>query len=615
MKITTGDELKRLRDHLRARQDHKLRVRVCGGTGCRARGSEEVLAGCRAALAEAGADRDIEVIFTGCHGLCERGPLVIAPPQGIFYQRVEPDDARAVITRTVLGGELIERLLPTDPLTGRRITHESELPFYAKQRRITLRLNGLIDPMNIDDYIAWGGYQSLAAVIAARDPLGVIETIERAGLRGRGGAGFPTGKKWRLCRAAPGEIKYVICNGDEGDPGAFMDRSLLEGNPHSVLEGMIIGAYAIGATHGIVYVREEYPLAVKTITTAIAQAREYGFLGSNIFQSGFSFDVEVVRGAGAFVAGEETALIAAVEGRKSEPRQRPPYPVECGLWGKPTVINNVETWATVPVIIEKGAEWYAQIGTETSKGTKIFSLVGKIANTGLVEVPMGMTLREIIYDIGGGMSDGRELKAVQTGGPSGGCIPRELIDLPVDYESLTRAGSMMGSGGMIVMDDRTCMVDVARYFMDFLRDESCGKCLSCREGTQRMYEILNAICEGTATEEDIETLEELAQVVADTSLCGLGQTAPNPVLSTLRYFRSEYEAHVRERRCPAGVCKALIRYHIRPEKCTGCLACIPSCPAGAIAGELKQPHVIDQGKCIKCGICSEVCTFDAIEVV
>ena len=614
MRITTGDDLKRLRDRLRAQHDHKRRVRVCGGTGCRARGSEEVLAGCRAAVAEAGADRDIEVIFTGCHGLCERGPLVIVPPQEIFYQRVEPDDARAVITRTVLGGELIERLLPTDPLTGRRVAHESELPFYAKQRRITLRFNGLIDPMNIDEYIARGGYQSLATVLAARDPLGVIETIERAGLRGRGGAGFPTGKKWRLCRAAPGEIKYVICNGDEGDPGAFMDRSLLEGNPHSVLEGMIIGAYAIGATHGIVYVREEYPLAVKTITTAMAQARDYGFLGSNIFLSDFSFDIDVVRGAGAFVAGEETALIAAVEGRKSEPRQRPPYPVECGLWGRPTVINNVETWATVPIIIEKGAEWYAQIGTETSKGTKIFSLVGKIANTGLVEVPMGITLREIIYDIGGGMSDGRQLKAVQTGGPSGGCIPRELIDLPVDYESLIRVGSMMGSGGMIVMDDRTCMVDVARYFMDFLRDESCGKCLSCREGTQRMYEILNAICEGRATEQDIETLEEVAQVVADTSLCGLGQTAPTPVLSTLRYFRSEYEAHVRERRCPAGVCKALIRYHIRPEQCTGCLACIPSCPAGAITGELKQPHVIDQGKCIKCGICSEVCTFDAIEV-
>lgn len=615
MKITTGDELKRVRDRLRAQYDHKLRVRVCGGTGCRARGSEEVLARCREVLAEVGADRDIEVIFTGCHGLCERGPLVIAPPQEIFYQRVEPDDARAVITRTVLGGERIERLLPTDPLTGRRVAHESELPFYAKQRRITLRLNGLIDPMNIDEYIAQGGYQSLATVLAARDPLGVIETIERAGLRGRGGAGFPTGKKWRLCRAAPGEIKYVVGNGDEGDPGAFMDRSLLEGNPHIVLEGMIIGAYAIGATQGIVYVREEYPLAVKTITTAIAQARDYGLLGSNIFMSGFSFDIEVARGAGAFVAGEETALIAAVEGRKSEPRQRPPYPVECGLWGKPTVINNVETWATVPIIIEKGAEWYAQIGTETSKGTKIFSLVGKIANTGLVEVPLGITLREIIYDIGGGMSNGRQLKAVQTGGPSGGCIPRELIDLPVDYESLIRVGSMMGSGGMIVMDDRTCMVDVARYFMDFLRDESCGKCLSCREGTQRMYEILSAICEGRATEQDIETLEELAQVVADTSLCGLGQTAPNPVVSTLRYFRSEYEAHVRERRCPAGVCKALIHYRIRPEQCTGCLACIPSCPAGAIAGELKQPHVIDQGACIKCGICSEVCTFDAIEVV
>lgn len=615
MKVETIEQLKWLQEAILRQRDHRPCVRVCGGTGCRARGSEEVLTQLQKVLHQEGLDGQVEVKLTGCHGLCERGPLVLIHPQEIFYQSVEPDDVGEVVSETVKKGTVIERLLAIDPVSLERVKHEQEIPFYRKQYRIALRFNGLIDPTDIREYIALGGYQSLADVLASRTPLGVIEIIERSGLRGRGGAGFPTGKKWRLCRAAPGEVKYLICNGDEGDPGAFMDRSLLEGNPHSVIEGMLIGAYAIGASHGIIYVREEYPLAVKTLQVALEQAREYGFLGQHILGSHLDFDIEIVRGAGAFVAGEETALIAAIEGKKSEPRQRPPYPVEQGLWGKPTVINNVETWANVPVIIERGPEWYASIGTRTSKGTKIFSLVGKIKNTGLVEVPMGMTLREIVYDIGGGIPDGREFKAIQTGGPSGGCIPKELLDLPVDYECLTEAGSMMGSGGMIVMDDRTCMVDVAKYFLDFLRDESCGKCLPCREGTQRMYEILTSICEGNAQEEDLELLEELAYVVKDASMCGLGQTAPNPVLSTLRYFRHEYEAHIREKRCPAGVCKALIHYFIDAEKCTGCLACIQPCPQGAITGQLKQPHVIDQSRCTKCGMCYEVCNFKAIEVV
>mgnify|MGYP000663426824 FL=1 len=615
MKVRTLEQLGTLAEHLRTARDHKPCVRVCGGTGCRARGSEEVLARFQALLQEEGLAETVELKFTGCHGLCERGPLVSLAPQEIFYQSVEADDVRAIVTETLRRGVVIERLLAQDPATGRRVRREQELPFYRRQYRVVLRFNGVIDPTDIREYLALGGYRALGTVLTRMAPDEVIELIERSGLRGRGGAGFPTGKKWRLARAAPGAHKYVICNGDEGDPGAFMDRSVLEGNPHSVIEGMAIGAYAIGATHGIIYVREEYPLAIRTLEIALAQAREYGFLGEEIFGSAFSFDIEIVRGAGAFVAGEETALIAAVEGKVSEPRQRPPYPVHRGVWGHPTVINNVETWANVPIIIERGPEWFANLGTATSKGTKIFSLVGKVANTGLVEIPMGMTLRELIEEIGGGAPPPREIKAVQIGGPSGGCVPKALFDLPIDYESLTEAGAMMGSGGLIVMDDRTCMVDVARYFMDFLRDESCGKCLPCREGTHRMYELLTAICEGRATEADLELLEELAQVVKETSLCGLGQTAPNPVLTTIRYFRHEYEAHIRERRCPAGVCKALIRYVINPERCTGCLACLSPCPQGAIRGQLKQPHVIDQDRCIKCGICQEVCQFGAVEVV
>ncbi len=615
MKIRTLEQLMMLERELRAARDHKPCVRVCGGTGCRARGSEDVLARFQELLERKGLHESIELKFTGCHGLCERGPLVSIAPSEIFYQSVEADDVAAIVEETLEHDRVIERLLASDPVTGARVRREQELPFYRRQHRIVLRLNGVIDPTDIREYLTFGGYRALAKTLECLTPEEVIEIIERSGLRGRGGAGFPTGKKWRLARAAKGMIKYVICNGDEGDPGAFMDRSLLEGNPHSVLEGMIIGAYAIGATRGIIYVREEYPLAVRTLQVALEQARGYGFLGEAILGSPLSFDLEIVRGAGAFVAGEETALIAAVEGRVSEPRQRPPYPVEQGVWGCPTVINNVETWANVPLIIERGPEWFASLGTATSKGTKIFSLVGKIQNTGLVEIPMGMTVRELVEEIGGGPPPSREIKAVQIGGPSGGCLPKDLFDLPIDYESLVEAGAMMGSGGLIVMDDRTCMVDVARYFMDFLRDESCGKCLPCREGTNRMYELLTRICEGRATESDLDLLEELAQVVKETSLCGLGQTASNPVLTTLRYFRSEYEAHVRERRCPAGVCKALIHYVITPDRCTGCLACVSPCPSQAITGQLKQPHVIDQNRCLKCGLCLEVCQFGAVEVI
>jgi len=615
MRVRTLEQLRAVEHELRATRDRKPCVRVCGGTGCRARGSEDVLGRFRAVLESEGLADAVEVKFTGCHGFCERGPLVSLAPQEVFYQGVEVDDVPAIVTQTLARGAVIERLLAQDPITGKRVRQEQEIPFYRRQQRIVLRFNGVIDPPDIREYIALGGYRALGDVLTHRTPEEVIEIIERSGLRGRGGAGFPTGKKWRLARAAPGAIKYVICNGDEGDPGAFMDRSLLEGNPHGVSEGMIIGAYAVGATRGIIYVREEYPLAVRTLQIALAQAREYGFLGEAIFDSAFSFDIEIVRGAGAFVAGEETAVSAAVEGRVSEPRQRPPYPVQRGVWGHPPVINNVETWANVPIILERGPEWFARLGTATSKGTKIFSLVGKVANTGLVEIPMGMPLRELVEEIGGGALPQREIKAVQIGGPSGGCLPKALFDLPIDYESLTEAGAMMGSGGLIVMDDRTCMVDVARYFMDFLRDESCGKCLPCREGTQRMYELLTAMCEGRATDADLDLLEELAQVVKETSLCGLGQTAPNPVLTTLRYFRSEYEAHIRQKRCPAGVCKALIRYVINAERCTGCVACVQPCPQHAISGQLKQPHVIDQERCIKCGICHEVCQFGAVEIV
>ncbi len=612
-RITSVADLEALRRKLQEKYSaEKLRIIVCGGTGCRSSRSMEVVEAFKKEIKSLGLENKIDLKVSGCHGFCERGPIVVIYPEQIFYQRVKPEDVPEILER-LTRGEVVDRLLYEDPNTGRKIKHVYEIPFYAKQKRIVLSKNGLIDPTSIEDYIATGGYKALAKALQMK-PEEIIEEIKRSGLRGRGGAGFPTGKKWEITRMQKSDVKYIICNCDEGDPGAYMDRSVLEGNPHSVIEGMIIGAYAIGANKGWIYVRHEYPLAVKHATIAVNQARELGLLGENILGSGFSFDIEIVKGAGAFVCGEETALLQSIEGKRPSPRQRPPYPAEKGLFGKPTCINNVKTWANVPYIIERGADWFSSIGTKTSKGTKVFSLVGKVKNSGLVEVPMGITLRELIYDIGGGAPDGKKVKAVQIGGPSGGCIPEELFDLPIDYESLTEAGSMMGSGGVIVMDENTCMVDTAKYFMKFLKDESCGKCVSCREGTQRMYEILSDITEGKASEEDLQLLEELANVVKDASLCGLGQTAPNPVLTTLRYFREEYLAHIREKRCPAGVCKALIKYTIDPEKCTGCDACRINCPVGAITGKPKEPHSIIQEKCIKCGICRDVCKFGAVIV-
>lgn len=586
---------------------------VSSGTCGQARGSLKVIEALNAAIKKQNLKDEVKVRVTGCHGFCEAEPNIIIYPQDIFYQKVDPKNGKDIIAQTILNNKVIESLLYIDPVNGEKVAKESEISFYKKQKRIILGDNSLIDPTDINDYLSIAGYSSLAKVLSGISPEDVIAEVKKSGLRGRGGAGFPTGSKWELARKSKANLKYIICNADEGDPGAYMDRSLLEGNPHRVLEGMIIGAYAIGAREGYVYVRDEYPLAVKHITLAIAQAEELGLLGENILGTEFHFKLHIAKGAGAFVCGEETAMIASIEGRVGEPRQRPPFPAVRGLWGKPTTINNVETWGTVPIIMDKGAEWYSQIGTNGSKGTKIFSLVGKINNTGLVEVPMGITLKEIIFDIGGGIPGGKAFKAVQTGGPSGGCIPKNLLDLPIDYESLTKAGSIMGSGGMIVMDEKTCMVDVAKYFLNFLRDESCGKCVSCREGTQRMWEIVTAISEGKGKDGDIQVLEEVAWACKDASLCGLGQTAANPVLSTLRYFRDEFETHIREKRCPAGVCIKLIRYVVVPEKCTGCLACMKACPQDAIEGVLKGVHIIDQAKCIKCGACLEACRFEAIE--
>ncbi len=595
----------------------RLDLLICAGTGCVSNRSFVVKEALEKEIAKRGLQEEVRVIATGCQGFCERGPIVIAQPDSIFYQRVTEKDVPYLVEEHLIKGRPAKKLMYVPEKEALPVPKMSDIGFFKHQRLIVLRNRGRLDPENIEEYIAFDGYQALQKVLSSMKPEQVIEEIKKSGLRGRGGAGFPTGKKWELCRAAEGHPKYIICNGDEGDPGAFMDRSVLEADPHSVIEGMLIGAYAIGAQKGFIYVRKEYPLAVKRVQIALKQALDYGLLGEDILGTGFNFNIDVVQGAGAFVCGEETALMAAIEGRVGRPRTRPPYPVEKGLWGKPTNINNVETWANVPVIILRGADWFASIGTKNSKGTKIFSLVGKINNTGLVEVPMGITLREIIYEIGGGIPNNKEFKAVQTGGPSGGCIPKEHLDLPIDYESLTAVGSMMGSGGMIVMDDDTCMVDVARYFLNFTQQESCGKCVPCRLGTKQMVEILNRIVEGKGREDDIDLLEAMGRNVKLGSLCGLGQTAPNPVLTTIKYFKDEYIAHIKEKKCPALVCKALISYVIDPDLCTGCVACAKNCPTKAITGEPKKVHKIDQSKCIKCGICLSVCPpkFNAVKKV
>ena len=601
-------------DIIKKQKQYEMVVSVCGGTGCHAYGCKKVRDQFAKAMKKNELEKKIRLRFTGCRGFCERGPIVTIQPQGIFYQRVQEKDVPIIFSETIEKGKVLEHLLYEDATAKRKVASEREIPFYKAQHRLVLGNNGFIEPTKIEDYIGIGGYQALSKALFEMKPEQIINEIKASGLRGRGGAGFPTGKKWEDCRNTPGDIKYIICNCDEGDPGAYMDRSLMEGNPHSVLEGMIIGAYAIGGSHGYIYVRHEYPLACKNGEIAITQARKAGLLGKNILGSGFSFDVEIAKGGGAFVCGESTALIASIEGRVGEPRSKQIHTVTRGLWEKPTNLNNVETWANVPLIINKGSLWFSSIGTEKSKGTKIFSLVGKVKNTGLVEVPMGITLGKIIFDIGGGQQDGRKIKAVQTGGPSGGCIPASLFDLPVDFDSLTQAGSMMGSGGMIVMDEGTCMVDVAKYFVHFLEEESCGKCLPCREGLKRMGEILDRITEGKGNEESLSLLEELAEVVADTSLCGLGKTAPNPVLSALRYFRPEFEAHISQKRCPAAVCTPLIQYSISEMDCTGCGACAKVCPAKAIKGEKKQSHFILSEICSKCGSCKDVCKTNAVMV-
>ncbi len=611
--VAVGDLARWREKALTDREEITKTITICGGTGCQASGCLSAIDAMKAALADNGLEDKVYLRVTGCHGFCEQGPLIMVEPDDILYCHVKPDDVEEIVTRTVVGGEVIERLLYTDPVSGAKVKSESEVPFYSAQDRTLLSCNKLVDPRNISDYIATGGYSALAKVLSEFDGEEVIDTIEKAGLRGRGGGGFATGRKWRSCRKAEGYPKYVLCNGDEGDPGCFMDRSIMEGNPHSVLEGMAIGAYAIGSNHGYIYVRLEYPLAVKHLRVAIRQAEEMGLLGEDILGTGFSFNVRISRGAGAFVCGESTALMASIEGLAGEPRAKHIHTSEKGLFGKPTNLNNVETWANVPIIIDKGPAWFASIGTEHSKGTKVFSLVGKINNTGLVEVPMGTTLRHIIFDIGGGVAEGRKFKGVQTGGPSGGCLPESQLDLPVDFDRLTEAGSMMGSGGMIVMDDRTCVVELARYFTDFLRKESCGKCTACREGLLRMYDLLEKITSGQAKPDDLDLLEELCGYVRDNSICGLGKSAPNPTLSTLRYFREEYLAHVEGRECPAGVCKALTKFTIDQDECKACGQCVKACPTEAITGGKKKvPAKIDRKKCVKCGVCRDVCTFDAV---
>ncbi len=592
---------------------YKMHLLVCGGTGCQASESHILAANLNQILKDKGLSDEIQVITTGCFGFCEKGPIVKVMPDNTFYTEVKPEDAREIIEEHVIKGRKVTRLLYTDPENKEHVADSKHMGFYKKQLRIALRNCGFIDPENIDEYISRDGYQALGKVLEM-DPAVVIDIMKKSGLRGRGGGGFPTGLKWEIASKNHADQKYVVCNADEGDPGAFMDRSILEGDPHSVIEAMAINGFAIGATKGLVYIRAEYPLAIERLKTAIGQAREYGLLGKDILSSGFDFDIELRYGAGAFVCGEETALIHSMEGMRGEPTFKPPFPAQSGYLGKPTNVNNVETYANIPVIINKGWEWFAAIGTERSKGTKVFALAGQINNVGLIEVPMGITLREVIYEIGGGIKDGKQFKAVQTGGPSGGCLTQKHLDTPIEYDTLIAAGSMMGSGGMIVMDEDSCMVSVAKFYLEFTVEESCGKCAPCRIGNKRLYELLEKITHGHGTLEDLEKMRNLAQVIKDASLCGLGQTSPNPILSTLDHFEDEYMAHVKDKKCHAGVCKSLMQYIINEEACVGCTACARKCPVNAIQGEKKLPHVINQEICIKCGACIERCKFDAIFV-
>jgi NADH-quinone oxidoreductase subunit F len=607
-RVSSPAELEALRKQLLAKRETEKRfIVVPFGSDCRAAGSGEVADALEAELRKQGLDGEIKVRRTGCLGFCEKEPMVVVYPEAVCYVHVRPEDAAEIVSQTIRENQIIDRLLYTDPVSKEKVARLNDILFYQYQERLLLGVIPYLDPTSIEDYLAIGGYSALVKVLFEMKPEQVIEEVKKSGLRGRGGAGFSTGRKWEEARHVPGDIKYVIVNGDEGDPGAFMDRSLMEGNPHAILEGLIIGAYAVGAHEGFLYIREEYPLAIEHMANAVKQAEEYGFLGKNILGSGFDFTVELHQGAGAYVVGESTALMTAVEGRPGEPRPKYIHTVVKGIWDRPSVLNNVETWANVPLIINKGGDWFARYGTARSKGTKVFSLVGKVNNPGLVEVPMGMSLRDIIYKIGGGIRDGKRFKAVQTGGPSGGCLPEDLLDLPVDFDELSKAGSIMGSGGMIVLDEEACMVDLARYYIEFLSDESCGKCVPCREGLRQMLGILTNITRGKGTEADLELLEELSDVLMDAALCALGRAAPTPLLATLRYFREEYLAHIRDKRCPALYCKDLITYHIDPQACQGCGKCLASCPAGAISGGDKRVHVIDQQKCRKCGACLEVC--------
>ncbi len=592
---------------------YRSQVLICGGTGCTSSQSLKIIEAMEQEIKAVGLENDVNVVKTGCFGLCALGPIMIVYPEGCFYSRVTVDDVKEIVDEHLLKGRIVKRLLYDETVTDTNdVKSLNETAFYRKQKRVALRNCGVINPEIIDEYIAMDGYQALGKVLTEMQPADVIQIIKDSGLRGRGGGGFPTGVKWMLAAGNQADQKYVCCNADEGDPGAFMDRSILEGDPHVVLEAMAIAGYAIGASQGYIYVRAEYPIAVQRLKIAIDQAHAYGLLGDDIFGTGFHFDIELRLGAGAFVCGEETALMTSIEGHRGEPRPRPPYPAVKGLFGKPTILNNVETYANIPQIILKGADWFASMGTEKSKGTKVFALGGKIKHTGLVEIPMGTTLREVIEEIGGGIPNGKKFKAAQTGGPSGGCIPAEHFDIPIDYDNLISIGSMMGSGGLIVMDEDTCMVDIAKFFLEFTVDESCGKCTPCRVGTKRLLEMLDKITQGKGTMADLDKMEQLCYYIKDNALCGLGQTAPNPVLSTLRYFRHEYEAHVKDKTCPAGVCKKLTKYFIDPDTCKGCTLCARQCPVGAIEGSVKQPHVINQDKCIKCGACATACKFQAI---